>query len=107
MKTRLLFGTLFIAAISFTSCNKHNGCSFSEKAWVRDFSDTGTETDTCGIVFELEDGTKLEPTNLAEFSGMDFEEGKLVWISYKEASGASTCGIGDIVKIRCVVDREY
>ena len=103
MKTKLILGTLFIALISFTSCNKNNGCSKSEKAWVRDFS----ETDTCGIVFQLEDGTKLEPVNLAEFSTMNFAEGDLVWLSYKGASGASTCGIGDIVEIRCVSEREY
>ena len=103
MKTKLILGTLFIALISFTSCKKNNGCSKSEKAWVRDFS----ETDTCGIVFQLEDGTKLEPVNLAEFSTMTFEEGDLIWLSYKDASGASTCGIGDIVEIRCVSEREY
>lgn len=103
MKTKLILGTLFIALISFASCNKNNGCSRSEKAWVRDFS----ANDTCGIVFELEDGTKLEPVNLAEFSLMDFGEGDLVWVSYKETSGASTCGIGDIVEIRCVSEREY
>ena len=105
MKTRLIFALLFIASLSFTSCKKNNGCARSEKAWVVDYS----YTDTCGIVFKLEDGTKLEPTNLAKFQGggLEFLDGDLVWLSYKEADGASTCGLGDIVEIRCVSEREY
>lgn len=104
MKAKHLFGLIFLAAITFTSCDKHNGCSRSEKAWVRDFS----ESDSCGIVFQLEDGTKLEPINLAEFSGaVEYEEGALVWLSWKETDGASTCGLGEIVRIRCIAEREY
>jgi hypothetical protein len=104
MKKVLLVGFVFGTVLSFTACNKNNGCpNNSEKARVRDFS----ETDTCGIVFELEDGTKLEPTNMSEFPTINYEEGQLIWVKYKPASGASTCGIGDIVTLKCVSEREY
>ena len=99
----IIVGLLGLFSLSLVACKKNNGCARSEKAWVKDFSNS----DTCGIVFQLEDGTKLEPTNLAEFAGMEYENGDLVWISYKPTSGASTCGIGEIVKIRCVSEREY
>lgn len=103
MRKTFLFAAFIAGALSFTACNKHNGCSRSEKAWVRDFTN-----DTCGIVFELEDGTKLEPTNLAEFQNqLEFTEGALIWLSYKDVDGASTCGLGEIIEIRCVAEREY
>jgi len=103
MKAKYIFGILAISTLTFAACNKNNGCSRSEKAVVKDF----TASDSCGIVFQLEDGTKLEPTNLAEFAGLEYNHGDLVWISYKPASGASTCGLGEIVEIRCVSEREY
>lgn len=103
MKAKYILGILAISTLTFASCKKNNGCYNSEKAKVRDF----TSTDSCSIVFELEDGTKLEPTNLAEFASLDYNEGDLVWLSYKPASGASTCGLGDIVEIKCVSEREY
>lgn len=101
MKVKLFVGILSLLAISFVACNKNNGCSRSEKAIVFDLSDA----DTCGIVFQLEDGSYLEATNLNEFQ--TWEDGDLVWISYKKTSGASTCGLGEIVRIRCVVPREF
>jgi hypothetical protein len=101
MKKKIVFGILALATISFSACDKHNGCARSEKATVFDFSDT----DTCGIVFRLEDGNYLEATNLNEFQA--WEAGDLVWISHKETSGASTCGLGDVIQIRCVVAREF
>ena len=104
MKANYIAGILAVLAFSFAACKKNNGCSRSEKAVVKDFS----ESDSCGVIFELvEDGTKLEPINLPEFAGLDYEHGDLVWISWKEASGASTCGLGEIVEIRCVSEREY
>jgi len=104
MNSKIIFGALSLSALLITSCGKDTGgCVGGEKAVVKDF----TDSDTCGIVFQLEDGTKLEPTNLAEFSGMTFENGDLLWVSYKDASGASTCGIGEIVKMKCINTREY
>ncbi|MGB1104319.1 MAG: hypothetical protein ACPG21_11910 [Crocinitomicaceae bacterium] len=102
MKTKFALAFFALATLGVTACNKNNGCSRSEKAIVRDFSDSGT----CGIVFELEgDGTYLEATNLSDFQ--KFEDGDLVFISHKETAGASTCGLGEIVYIRCVVPREF
>ncbi len=106
MKKFITITGLFVV-VAFASCKRHEGCNFSEKGWVRDYSLPGTDDDTCGIVFELEDGTKLEPNNLPSFPHLDYNEGDLVWISYKEAGGVSTCGIGPIVKIRCVEERPY
>jgi hypothetical protein len=104
MKKLLLVGFVAGSVLSFTACNKNNGCpNSSEKARVRDF----TDSDTCGFLFELENGTKLEPTNISEFPLINYEEGQLVWVKYKPASGASTCGLGEIVKLKCVSEREY
>ncbi|WP_027420186.1 hypothetical protein [Crocinitomix catalasitica] len=101
MKSKLLLGLLALIAISFAACKKNNGCSRSEKAWVMDLSDS----DSCGLVFRLEDNTLLEATNVNEFQ--NFENGDLVWISYKETAGASLCKLGTIVKIRCLTEREF
>lgn len=101
MKNKLIFGILALLTISFSACKKNNGCARSEKATVLDFSDS----DTCGLVFKLEDGTYLEATNLNEFQ--EWESGDLVWLSHKETAGASTCGLGEVIQIRCVVEREF
>lgn len=101
MKLKYLFGGLALITVGFTACKKNNGCARSEQATVLDLSDS----DSCGIVFKIEDGTFLEGANLNEFQ--TFEDGDLVWISYKNTAGASTCGIGEVVHIRCVVPREY
>jgi hypothetical protein len=104
MNAKYFLGALAVSVLLIASCGKKTGgCYKGEKAWVKDF----TDSDTCGILFQLEDGTKLEPINLSEFSGMEFNHGDLVWISYKPASGASLCGMGDIVEIKCLAEREY
>jgi len=103
MKAFYILAISSLVGYTAVSCKKNNGCARSEKAVVKDFSDS----DTCGIIFQLEDGTKLEPTNLAEFKGLPYNHNDKVWISYKPADGASKCGIGEIVKIRCVSAREY
>ncbi len=102
MKAKYILGALAISVATFTACNKNNGCARSEAAIVRDFS----ASDSCGTVFELtEDGEYLEATNLNQFK--NYEDGDLVWISYKATSGASECKLGEIVKIRCISDREF
>lgn len=103
MKKYLILGSLLAGVFSFTACNKNNGCpNSSVKATVRDF-----DNDTCGILFQLEDGTKIEPNNLSEFQTIEYEEGMWVWVKYKPASGASLCDLGDIVKLQCVSEREF
>jgi hypothetical protein len=105
MNAKYIFGILAVSALSFTSCGKKTGgCARGEKAVVKNYT---AESDTCGILFQLEDGTKLEPTNLSNFQDIDYTHGALVWVSYKPASGASTCGMGDIVEMKCISEREY
>lgn len=104
MKASYIFAAFAFSALLIASCGKNTGgCYKGEKAKIRDFS----ASDSCGIVIQLEDGTKLEPTNLAEFKGIEYTEGKLIWVSYKPASGASTCGLGEIVEIKCIAERPY
>ncbi|MBK7128662.1 MAG: hypothetical protein IPM74_01600 [Crocinitomicaceae bacterium] len=104
MKKNIFFGSVAAVVLLLSSCGKDTGgCFKGEKAWVRDYSDS----DTCGIVFELEDGTFLEPTNLAEFQHLDYVHNMLIWVSYKEVSGASICGMGEIVEMKCIEEREY
>jgi hypothetical protein len=104
MNAKYFLGALAVSVLLIASCGKKTGgCYKGEKAWVKDFS----ESDTCGILFRLEDGTYLEPINLSEFNNLPLNHDDLVWISYKPASGASLCGKGDIVEIKCLADREY
>ncbi|MBD3637306.1 MAG: hypothetical protein HUJ25_08145 [Crocinitomicaceae bacterium] len=104
MKKLFVIGVMATALVSVTACNKNNGCpNNSEKAKIRDF----TDSDSCNYVIQLEDGTKLEPNNISEYQNVNLEEGQLVWVKYKEASGASTCGMGDIVTIKCLSEREF
>ena len=104
MKKLLIIGVMVSAAVAITGCNKNNGCpNNSEKATIVD----STANDSCGILIKLSDGTKLEPTNLSEYPFVNLEQGQLVWVKYKEAAGASTCGLGDIVKLKCLSEREF
>ena len=82
-------------------------------ATIRDITGLGG----CGFVFELEDGTHLEPIRLEFFCGtpelleevkkdplynFEFEDGKRVLISYDEDPRASICMAGINVKINCI-----
>ena len=100
---KLAILTLVIGSLTILGCKKNNGCAWSEKAWIRDYSDS----DTCGVLIELEDGTKLEPNNWTEHNPATWTNGALVWVSYKEASGASICNTGEIVEIKCLSEREF
>jgi hypothetical protein len=104
MRKLFVIGVMSTAILCITACNKNNGCpNNSEKARIRDF----TGSDTCDYVIQLEDGTKLEPTNLSEYPFVTLEEGQLVWVKYKAASGASLCDQGDIVKLKCLSERDF
>ena len=104
MKKLLFIGFIGAVLFSVSACNKNNGCpNSSEKAKIRDFT-----SDSCTFIIQLEDGTKLEPTNLSEYPYVNMEEGQLVWVKYKESSGASTCGLGEqIVRLKCLSEREF
>jgi hypothetical protein len=104
MKKTFVLSAILTVVIALGSCNKNNGCpNSSDKAVVRDF----TDSDTCGIVFQLEDGTKLEPMNLSEFQTLELFEGQWIWLKYKNESGSSTCQLGDVVRIQCISEREF
>ena len=104
MKKLLFTALIFSASTLFLACNKNNGCpNNSEKAVIQDY----TDSDSCDYIFRLEDGTKLEPTNRSEFPNINYEDGQLIWLKYKEASGASICGQGEIIEIKCISEREF
>jgi hypothetical protein len=97
------------------SCKKEesiqkDGCT--TLATVRDL----TGLDGCGFVFELEDGTRLEPLRLYycgtpplpkevtedPLHNFNFEAGKKVKIGYELTESPSICMVGPVVKITCI-----
>ena len=105
MKIVGILSAAVIVVMGISSCNKNNGCgTWAEKATVENYEGS----DTCGVVFRIdESGDKLEPTNLASFPGLKYEHGDLVWVRYKKVSGSSTCGLGEVVKLKDVCHRDY
>ncbi len=108
---------LFILSLLFTNCKDEQPivitCDNAVLATVKDL----TGLDGCGFVFELADGTKLEPQMLfycgtpplpkdvTENPLDDFQwvDGKQVRIAYEEIPEvASICMAGKIVKITCL-----
>jgi hypothetical protein len=114
MKNVLAF---FIVAFLLIRCTEAtvepSVCSIP--ATVRDL----TGLDGCGWVFELEDGTRLEPIfflicgtpplppEVTEDPLYNFEyvNGKTVYINYEETASPSICMVGKTVKITCISDR--
>lgn len=100
----------------FSACDDNLmrvSCNVGVSATVRDL----TGLDGCGFVFELEDGTRLEPNRIGycgtpplpkeitEDPLFDFEfiDGKRVIIGFEEVDGAAgICMVGPIVKITCL-----
>jgi hypothetical protein len=87
-------------------------CNEGAEATVRDL----TGLDGCGFVFELEDGTRLEPLRLF-YCGtpplpkevtedplyqFEFVAGKKVIIGYESTKAMSACMVGPVVKITCL-----
>lgn len=106
MKKLFVIGGMVLGLVSMTACNKNNGCpNNSEKARIRDF----TDSTACDWIIQLDsDNTKLQPTNLSEYPFLNLEENQLVWIKYKETSGASQCDLNQtVVKIKCISEREF
>jgi hypothetical protein len=113
---KYLLSCMAIPFLFITSCNHHEAsphCQIS--ATVKDFSGIGG----CGFVFVLDDGTKLEPYRVMmcgtpplpkevtddPLFNFQFADGKRVKINYEKMEGmASTCMVGDIVKITCIAD---
>jgi len=114
MTMRLLAFVMIVFV--FSSCNEDGlrvSCDDGVTATVRDL----TGLDGCGFVFELEDGTRLEPQRMGycgtgplskeitEDPLFDFEfiDGKRVIIGFEEVEGAAgICMVGPIVKITCL-----
>lgn len=109
---------LIFVAFTFTQCDDDNNGTCSTYATVKDL----TGFDGCGFVFELEDGTRLEPLRLLRCGTgspdafarskqdkdplLDFEfvEGKSVRISYEKTNTLSACMVGPIVRITCITE---
>jgi len=109
------FWSVVLITIMFSACDDNLmrvSCNDGVRATVRDL----TGLDGCGFVFELEDGTRLEPNRIGycgtgplpkeitEDPLFDFEfiDGKQVIIGFEEVGGASICMVGRIVKITCL-----
>lgn len=115
MKSLLL---LFLIGLSIVACDEEKfdssvPCTDGVEATVRDLAGL----DGCGFVFELEDGTKLEPLRLF-YCGtpplpkevtedplyqFEFVDGKKVVIGYETQNDiGSYCMVGPVVKITCL-----
>lgn len=58
--------------------------------------------DGCKWMIALDDGTKIQPTNLAAFN-IPLVDGKAVMVAYEELPGVmSTCMAGKVVKITTI-----
>jgi hypothetical protein len=117
MKKRFAIMALFASSI-FVACDQGREAvepSCDVRATVRDL----TGFDGCGFVFELEDGTRLEPLRIGycgtppmpkdlpkdPLLGFEFVDGKKVKIGYTLAeSGGSICMVGPLVHITCITE---
>lgn len=111
MKKLFILMMVIVSACSKETVKTSN-CTV--EATVRDL----TGLDGCGFVFELNDGTKLEPRILMycgtppiapevtndPLYNFQFVEGKKVKISYEQVEGASICMVGPMVKITCLTE---
>lgn len=107
---------LLVIGFAFLQCNDDDSpCSIP--ATVRDL----TGLDGCRFVFELEDGTRLEPVIPVNFCGtpplpkeitedplyeFEFVDGKKVLIAYEKTGSMSICMVGPTVKITCIREVE-
>lgn len=112
----VLLSCLFLMIVACTdeSLEVHDPeVDCSTPATVRDL----TGFDGCGFVFELQDGTRLEPIRFGFFCGtpplpkevtedplynFEFIDGQQVLINYEVTDSPSICMVGDVVKITCV-----
>lgn len=108
---------VLLSLVLLTACDEEifstKICNSGAMATVKDL----TGLDGCGFVFELTDGTRLEPLRLmycgtpplpkevTEDPLYDFQfvDGKQVRIGYEEVNdAASICMVGKIVRITCI-----
>jgi hypothetical protein len=113
--TFIIFSTF--SAVLFWGCEEDKitsiSCDQGVMATVKDL----TGLDGCGFVFELNDGTRLEPIRLMycgtpplpkevtkdPLYDFEFVDGKQVRMGYEEINdAASICMVGKIVRITCI-----
>ncbi|MFT6922193.1 MAG: hypothetical protein ACJA1C_001195 [Crocinitomicaceae bacterium] len=97
---KLIIVSLGVLVLLSTSCDKASNCDNAVKAELKDL----TGLDGCGMVIELSNGDRLEPTNLSDFS-INIADGQKIWVEYHVTSGASVCMVGEIVEIDCIGER--
>jgi hypothetical protein len=120
MKTLRIGIVILFATFFATSCKDEEIAKQScrgEAATVRDLR----SLDGCGYVFELANGTRLEPYRVFmcgtpplpkeviedPLLNFAFEDGKHVVIGYEEIPNAvSICMVGKVVKITCLKEAE-
>ena len=90
---------LVISLVAFLACKKDD-CSNGINAKFKDL----TGLDGCGMVIELEDGTRLEPVNLSDIS-ITPKDGMKIRLKYHSIEGGSICMVGETVKIDCLEKR--
>jgi hypothetical protein len=105
-------GILVGLALVLFACENDNSQTCSVSATVRDL----TGLDGCGFVFELENGSRLEPVRLIRCGTPDAKiekdplddfllyDGQPVTIAYEEMEAASICGTGKTVRITCITE---
>jgi hypothetical protein len=82
--------------------NETNACPDSEHATLKNL----TGLDGCSWVLVLDNGKKLEPTNLKKFYNIKLEDGKEVYVKYEtKPLAASICMVGTIVEIICISEK--
>ena len=95
---KLLVLGLIVVTIAIHSCNKESECENSHSAKLVDM----TGLDGCSWMIELNNGTRLEPTNLNDFN-INLQENQKIWVVYHTAAQmASICMHGEIVTIDCI-----
>ena len=96
---------LILSCFTTSSCSKkisvtQTPCANAVEAKLTDL----TGLDGCSWVLELENGKRLEPINLEQFSNIELVDGKKVLVEYQEQNSASVCMVGKTVKITCLTE---
>lgn len=94
---KLILVSMCFFAIS--ACKKET-CPNGINAKFKDL----TGLDGCGIVIELENGTRLEPVNLGDFP-LTAKDGMKIRVQYHSVSSGSICMVGEMVAIDCLAKR--
>ena len=98
---KILLISLVVLTLAIHSCNKESECENSHSAKLVNM----TGFDGCSWMIELNNGTKLEPTNLNDFN-INLQENQKIWVVYYPAAqSASICMHGEIVTIDCISER--